>query len=391
MRRYIILSASVIMQMCLGATYSWSVYVQPLKESTGLLQGPVQLPFTLFYFAFPFTMIFSGQWLPRLGPRRCAVAGGLIFGCGWLVAGWGHLHFGLTVLGVGLLAGIGVGLAYIVPLATCIRWFPDHKGLVTGIAVAGFGGGAALVSQIGAWLMNVHGATPFETFRLLGLAFMVLVAAAGWCMQNPPGAYQAAGRSLPWRQIVAHPRFRILYLAMVCGLAAGFAVNANLKELYAGGGLTAGITAVGAFAISNATGRIVWGWCFDRFKGQGAVSVNLVMQAVVLILSPWILVSETGLLLFAVLTGFNYGGVLVLYASNVAHIWGPPAVGQIYGLLFSANIPAALAPLAAGLIFDATGSFVPALTGIAILMVVAALLFRTTVRQEQLTPFSEKP
>ncbi|MFZ1983036.1 MAG: MFS transporter, partial [Desulfatitalea sp.] len=169
MQRYLILAASVLMQMCLGATYSWSVYVQPLKGITGLPQGPVQLPFTVFYFAFPLTMIFAGQWLPRLGPRRCAVTGGILFGCGWWVAGWGGLHFGLTILGIGLLAGMGVGMAYIVPIATCIRWFPDHKGLVTGVAVAGFGGGAALVSHIGAWRMHSHGATPFETFQMLGL------------------------------------------------------------------------------------------------------------------------------------------------------------------------------------------------------------------------------
>ncbi len=382
MQRYIILVASVLMQMCLGATYSWSVYVQPLKESTGLLQGPVQLPFTVFYFAFPLTMIFAGRWLPSLGPRRSAVAGGILFGCGWYVAGFGGLHFGLTVLGIGLLAGIGVGMAYIVPIATCIRWFPEHKGLVTGIAVAGFGGGAALVSQIGAWLMRAHAATPFQTFQVLGLAFMLLVAAAGMCMRNPPGLTLAAGRPLSWRRIVAQREFRILYLAMGSGLAAGFAVNANLKELYSGGSLAVGVGAVGAFAMANAAGRISWGWCFDRFGRRATVSANLMLQAAVLGFSPWILVSPAGLLLFAVLTGFNYGGVLVLYASSVALDWGSDAVGQVYGLLFSANIPAALAPLAAGLLFDLSHSFIPALWGIALLLIVAVMMFLRAPRPE---------
>jgi MFS transporter, OFA family, oxalate/formate antiporter len=370
----VILIASIVMQMCLGATYSWSVYVQPLKASTGLMQGPVQLPFTVFYFAFPLTMIFAGQWLPRIGPRRSAVAGGILFGCGWLLAGWGNLHFGLTVLGIGLLAGVGVGFAYIVPIATCIRWFPDHKGLVTGIAVAGFGGGAALVSQVGAYLMNVHSATPFETFRILGLSFTILVVAAGWCMQNPPGTHFSAARPFAIRRIVSQPGFRMLYVAMVTGLAAGFTVNANLKELFAGENLRAGVMAVGLFALANAAGRISWGWLFDRLKGRGTVSTNLLCQAVVLLCSPWILVSETGFMIFAVLTGFNYGGVLVLYASSVVNLWGSAAVGQVYGLLFSANIPAALAPLAAGLLFDATASFAPALWDIAALMIIAAIV-----------------
>jgi MFS transporter, OFA family, oxalate/formate antiporter len=374
-RRYVILVASVVMQMCLGATYSWSVFVQPLKDSTGLSQGPVQLPFTLFYFAFPATMIFAGQVLPRLGPRICAAGGGILFGCGWLLAGWGGHWFVFTVLGIGLLAGIGVGMAYIVPLATCIRWFPEHKGLVTGIAVAGFGGGAALVSQTGAWLMTAQAVTPFEAFRILGAAFVILVVGAGVCMQYPPGTRLEQGRPVSLRQVIPDRGFRILYLAMGSGLAAGFAVNANLKELFVSDHLTAGVSAVGLFALANAAGRITWGWLFDRLKGRAVVIGNLLCQAMVLMLSPWILISDKGLLMFALLTGFNFGGVLVVYASSVAHMWGSAAVSQIYGVMFSANIPAALAPVAAGVLFDMTGSFIPALYMIALLIVAAAIVF----------------
>lgn len=376
MNRYTILAASVIMQMCLGATYSWSIYVQPLKELTGLMQGPVQLPFTLFYFVFPATLIFAGRMLPRLGARACAVFGGILFGCGWMLAGWGDCRFIFTILGIGLLAGIGVGFAYIVPIATCIRWFPEKKGLVTGIAVAGFGGGAALVSQAGAWWMNVQGGTPFEAFRILGAAFAVLVTGAGLCMRYPPGNRFEQPRSLSLYQIVSDRGFRILYLAMGSGLAAGFAVNANLKELFSDGGAAAGVSAVGLFALANAAGRITWGWLFDRWQGRAAVAFNLGCQAAVLLLAPLILTSATGLSLFAVLTGFNYGGVLVVYASSVAHRWGEASVGQVYGLLFSANIPAALAPIAAGLVFDLTGSFMPALYAIALLILACLVCFK---------------
>lgn len=375
MYRYVILIASVMMQICLGATYSWSVYVHPLRALTGLMQGPVQLPFTFFYFAFPLTMIFTGQWLPRLGPRRCAVTGGLLFGGGWLLAGLGGTHFGFTVLGIGLLAGIGAGFAYIVPIATCIRWFPDHKGLVTGIAVAGFGGGAAMVSQIGAFLMRANDMTPFQTFQALGFLFVVLVPLAGWCMQDPPGTRPAATHGAAWRSIILRPGFSILYLAMGFGLAAGFTVNANLKELFGGSSVAAGVSAVSAFALANAAGRIAWGWLFDRLRGGYTVSVNLLLQAAVFLSAPWILGSDSGLILFAALSGFNYGGVLVLYASSVAHRWGSESVGQVYGMLFSANVPAALAPLAAGLIFDMTGGFTVALWSLSVLLTVAALLF----------------
>jgi OFA family oxalate/formate antiporter-like MFS transporter len=382
MNRFVILAAAVIMQMCLGATYSWSIYVHPLRHLTGLMQGTAQLPFTLFYFAFPATMVLAGGILPRLGPRRSAMLGGMLFGSGWLLAALGHLHFGFTALGIGILAGIGAGFAYIVPIATCIRWFPAHKGLVTGIAVAGFGGGAAVVSQIGGFLMHRLGLTPFTTFAFFGAGFLMLVTAAGAFMAHPPDSGTERQRPLALKQIIGAPPFWRLYAAMFAGLAAGFAVNANLKDLYTGGVPSSGVAAVALFALANACGRIGWGWLFDRRSAAGMIRANLMAQAVVLLASPLILRSATGLLVFAVLTGFNYGGVLVIYASSAARIWGANNVGQVYGWLFSANIPAAVAPLAAGYTYDYAGSFFPALAGVGVIMLAAAF---TAARRRELS------
>ena len=373
-QRYLILVAAVIMQMCLGATYSWSIYVQPLRQMTGLMQGTAQLPFTLFYFAFPATMMLAGSFLPRLGPRRCAMLGGMLFGCGWLLAGWGRLHFFYTISGIGVLAGIGAGFAYIVPIAACIRWFPNQKGLVTGIAVAGFGGGAAVVSQIGGFLMQDVGLTPFATFTIFGIAFLVMVTSAGMFMQHPPGRDAGPHRGLAWRQIVGERSFWLLYAAMFAGLSAGFAVNANLKDLYTGSMAGSGAAAVALFALANAGGRVSWGWVFDRLSTVAMIRTNLLCQAAVLLASPLMVHSPAGLQVFACLTGFNYGGVLVIYASSAARIWGATSVGQTYGWLFSANIPAAVAPLVAGYTYDYTGSFFPALAGAGLIMIIAAMV-----------------
>jgi OFA family oxalate/formate antiporter-like MFS transporter len=374
MQRYLILAAAVLMQVCLGATYSWSVYVRPIREITGLLQGPVQLPFTVFYFVFPATMILTGTLLPRLGPRFCAVTGGLLFGGGWMLASLGSINFAFTIAGIGLCAGLGAGFAYIVPIATCIRWFPDNKGLVTGVAVAGFGGGAALVSQTAGWLMNSLAWSPFSTFFLFGLLFLLCVGFGGMMMKNPGESSPQKTPSLSFREVVREPQFRLLYLAMIAGLAAGFTVNANLKELFPAGSVQTGITAVALFALANALGRVTWGWLADRVRALTAIRCNLAGQAVILLFSPLILVSENGLLLCAVLAGFHYGGVLVLYAATVAGIWGHRHVGQVYGWLFSANIPAALAPLFAGMFFDHARSFTGALRIEAALLFLAILL-----------------
>jgi len=373
LNRYVILFSAVVMQMCLGATYSWSVYVRPLREITGLNQGPVQLPFTVFYFAFPATMMLSGTFLPRLGPQRSAMIGGVIFGSGWLLAALGGVHFTLTVLGIGLLAGIGVGLAYIVPIAVCIQWFPEHKGLVTGIAVAGFGGGAALISQIGGLLIARWGMTPFQTFAVFGVAFLVLVTGAGSLMRYRPDVEARGITRQAFTDIVKRREFQILYGAMFTGLATGFAVNANLKEFSPEQNLRIGIMAVSLFAVANALGRITWGFIFDRLQSATAIRANLLFQAVVLVVALWFLTGATGLPIFALLTGFNYGGVLVLYASSTARIWGDEAVGQVYGLLFSANIPAALSPIMAGYSYDVLGNFQLTLSILAVILVVAAL------------------
>ncbi len=372
-KRYRILAAAVVMQMCLGATYAWSVFVLPLKQITAILQGTAQLPFSMFYFAFPATMIVTGTLLPKIGPRQCAVLGGLLFGGGWMLAAMGRFHFVFTILGIGLIAGIGVGFAYIVPIATCVRWFPLQKGLVTGVAVAGFGGGAALVSHAAGILMETNGMTPFATFGLLGVLFMLLVALAGAVMENPPDISGIVQQRLPVTDVIKDRSFVFLYLAMFAGLAAGFAVSANMKELYAGTGIQAGVKAVAAFALANAAGRITWGWVFDRGRSIVILQANLLLQAALLLSHGLILRSDTGLLAFAALAGFSYGGILVLYASAAAERWGSERLSQIYGWLFSANIPAAVSPIIGGVVFDRMGSFSPVLWGIGGIMACAAI------------------
>ena len=369
--RYLILLAAVLVQLCLGATYAWSIFVEPLKKMLYVSQASIQFPFSVFYIVFPFTMIFSGLLLNRFGVKFNLLAGASFFASGWFLAGtFGH-HFWMLVLGIGVFGGIGVGLAYIVPITMCIQWFPERKGLVTGIAVAGFGGGSAIVAQIAGHLLS-RGWTPFETLRILGLAFFVLIVCGALILKKPGDSTTQMQKPVSLR--FEHPKFFcLLYVMMTAGVAAGFAVNANLKQIIPSIDLKAGASAVSIFALCNAAGRIVWGMLFDRFGGRKTMPANLILQAMLLILSPLYLKSTQGLFLFAGLAGFNYGGVLVLYASEVSHVWGVDSVGRVYGLLFSCNIFASLAPVGAGVVFDWTGNFDIAFIsiGVGIGMVVA--------------------
>lgn len=364
--------SALLMQLCLGATYSWSVYVMHLRDLVSISQLQAQVPFTLFYFIFPATMIFSGALLERFGPRFSTICGGILFGSGWIISSLGGDNFLYTIIGNGFIAGIGAGIAYIVPISTCMKWFPNNKGLVTGIAVAGFGGGAALVSS-GAGFLLEQGLTPFNLFGYFGLLFTLLILFAAIFMVNPPQfRYVASGITQKAASIFRDRRFLVLYFCMFTGLAAGFAVNANIKELYQSATLVTGVSAVSFFALANAAGRVIWGGLFDRLGTVHTIIINLMVQAGILFLTPVILISGAGLQLFAILTGFNYGGVLVIYAGSVAKIWGAQRVASIYGWLFSANIPGAVAPLVAGYYYDKTGSFTVPLISLGVLITIAA-------------------
>ena len=358
MKRYVILTSAVLMQLCLGALYSWSVYVSPLREISGLTQGITQLPFSVFYFTFPAMTVVTGSWLlPRLGPRSSAILGGILFGSGWLLAGLGEISFILPILGIGLLAGIGAGMAYIIPIGVGMSWFPKNKALVTGVAVAGFGAGAALVSIIGSTLMTELGLSPYQVFLYLGAVFIVLIPLAGTLMDYPAGHQTPQPGRFEIKPLLKDRNFQILYLAMFIGLAAGFSFNANVQEIYTGSPVSAGILAVSLFALANGAGRIIWGWIADHWETANSISANLAFQS--LVLAGVIIVhrSALGFLLLATLAGFNYGGVLVLYAAAAEKNWGTEQLPGIYGWLFSANIPAAIAPVLAGLNFDQTGNF----------------------------------
>jgi len=223
--------------------------------------------------------------------------------------------------------------------------------------VAGFGAGAALISQSAGYLISAQGYTPYAVFGLLGYVFLVMATGAGLFMKFPGEISEQQTSLLPYKEILRRSEFRILYAVMIVALAAGFSVNANMKELFPSGGAATGIMGVSLFAVANAVGRLAWGAFFDRTSASIALRANLIAQAIVLLASPWLLASEPGFLILAVAAGFNYGGVLVLYAATVTHVWGAERVGQVYGMLFSANIAAAPAPMLAGLWYDATNDF----------------------------------
>src|SRR4051812_14116293 len=170
--RWLIAAAGVVMQVALGAVYAWSVFRKPLSAEFDTSVSSVNLAFTLTIVFLGISAYFGGLWMARSGPRKVAITAGLLYGAGVILASLSSTGITLLYLSYGVLAGIGIGLGYIVPIATLIKWFPDKRGVITGIAVAGFGAGAVLTAPIAKRLISSVGV--FETFAILGVIYAVL-------------------------------------------------------------------------------------------------------------------------------------------------------------------------------------------------------------------------
>ncbi len=372
--RWIVLAGSVLLQTCLGAVYAWSTFVPNLTAEHGLSGGEAGIVFGVAIGALTVSMVFSGRMLESAGPRLLASIGAVLFGAGYWLAGVSEGRFSLILGGAGLLAGIGTGLAYVCPLSACIRWFPRHQGLVTGIAVAGFGGGAMILSGVAGSLL--HEGTPvLEVFRWIGVIYGAAALAGALALQMPREPRKAAAARIPVRELIRHREFRALTAAMFSGTFAGLLVAGNLKPMGLAAGLSppAAVTAVQLFAMGNAAGRITWGWLFDR-GGRAVLPVSLV--CFLLMIGGLAVAEKPGLFLaLATLCGFCFGSCFVLNAAQTAAVFGHGRLGSVYPYIFLAYGLAGLtAPAMGGWINDATGSYSAAIAIASAILVLGALV-----------------
>src|SRR6202790_4898535 len=188
--RWVIAIAGVFFQIALGAVYAWSVFRAPLVKQFGWSISEVTLTFTISIFVLGIAAFFGGLWLNRKGPRIVALTGGVLYGLGVFLASFSH-SLSWLYLSYGLIRGIRLGLGYIVPVAVLVKWFPDRRGLITGIAVGGFGAGALITAPVATRQIQTVGV--LQTFAYLGVAFLIVTVVSGLFMQNPPEGYRPEG------------------------------------------------------------------------------------------------------------------------------------------------------------------------------------------------------
>lgn len=371
-KRLFVLPAAVLIHMCLGGVYAWSAFVPSLRTDHGLSASQAQSIFGLTIATFTVAMVLAGRLLTRLGPRCVGLLGGVLFACGHLIAASSGGRFLWLLLGCGLVGGASIGCGYVAALTTGILWFPKHKGLVTGIVVAGFGMGSVVLTILTtSWMED--GWTVLYMFRTIGYAYGAVVCLSSLLLFRPPiGMTHRVVTFSMGMQLFTDPAFRVLGLGMFCGTFAGLLVVGILKPLGIASGLSpeAAAAAIGALAVGNATGRIAWGWISDRI-GYPAIPRSLLFLCLALCALIGAGSVPIAFMVAAVLVGFGFGACFVLYAAQVASRHGVNEVGRVYPLLFLTYGVAGLGgPLLGGLLHDWTDSY---LAPVAVSVVVAAV------------------
>src|SRR3954454_1332449 len=372
--RWGIAVAAVLVQLALGAVYAWSVFNKPLQSEFGWSKSEVVLPFEVAIGTIFIGTFVGGRIQDRRGPRPVALAGVVLYSVGIMLASLTNTkdQLWLLVLTYGVMGGIGLGLAYITPIAMLAKWFPDKRGLITGIAVGGFGFGAVITGPVA---KNLLAGTSDKTsvFLPLGIAYLVAGLLGASMFRNPPAGYVVPGydpaastsKAKPgWRAYTLQEALRtpqwymltgILTLNTLCGIAFISQASDSAQQLT---GITAGTAAtfVGLMGLFNGAGRIGWAALSDRIGRMPAFLGMLALQGVCFLLLPHVAFGIFAIL--AALVYLSYGGGFGTMPATAADFFGTPNAGAIYGAMIIAwSIGGVVGPLVAARLYESSGGY----------------------------------
>lgn len=336
-----------------------------------------QWPFSVGLAAFAIMMILAGRWQDKAGPRIVALCGGLVLGAGYALCGLvGGTSLSMMIVLIGLVAGAGIGLGYVCPIAACVKWFPDMKGLITGLAVAGFGAGAYIfVNLAGPWASLIPNYGISTTFLIYGIVFAIFVVAGALLLSNPPAGYKPAGwnppqptsgakkavQDLTQGETVMRPQFWMIWLTFVLSAGCGLMVIGSLKNFgQKEGGLSPAVaaSALGLLALFNGLGRIVWGTLSQKLTARGALILMVFLQAAMMFVLPKMGSTAIALTVAGCWIGFNFGGNFALFPLLTAEFFGTKNLGANYGAVFTSyGVGGILGPMLAGGVWDAMGTY----------------------------------
>jgi MFS transporter, OFA family, oxalate/formate antiporter len=363
-----VLAAGVVLQLIIGGIYAWSEFIPPLVSEYAFSQGQSAFIFGVIIAVFSLAMIPAGVVFRTVGPRRTAGIGALLYGLGYVLASRAGGSYPLMLISLGLISGTGIGFIYICPLSTGMLWFPRHKGLVTGVSVAGFGAGAIFTSMLADFLLKQPQFQLHDVFRFIGFGLGGLACIGALVLDTPKeiAGRAAAGSGIgtpTGRSMITSSRFLLVVLGMFGGTFAGLLVVGNLKPLLLEIGVpeAEATLAISLFAFGNAVGRVLWGRLFDHFGPRRTIRFSLLSLGitVLLIMVPL----PAAVRLFVVfLAGTGFGSCFTVYALSTESLFGIDYFSRLYPLVFLGYGIAALAgPVLGGMIADMSGTFRPSL------------------------------
>ena len=359
---------AVLVHLCIGSVYAWSTFNRPIQQlfvNQPWWMNPPYITFTTALALLGLSAAIGGPWVECRGPRIAARAAALFFGSGLLLGGIGLAVRQplLVFLGMGVIGGIGCGLGYIAPVSTLVRWFPDRRGMATGMAIMGFGGGAFLAGFLNVFLIARVGIA--TTVMLLGVTYLVIMLAGSMLLSPPPHGWAPEGwtggvrttahraammatDSVTRNAAVRTPQFLLLWGILFINVTAGIGILAQaspmMQDLFKRTPLEAAAI-VSLISIFNASGRFVWASASDYLGRRNTYSVFFAAQFLLFLAIPrfaaqgqWALFEIS---LFAIFT--MYGGGFATIPAFLADIFGPLNVGAIHGAVLTAWSAAAIA------------------------------------------------
>jgi MFS family permease len=369
--RWLVPPCALATHLCIGQAYALSVFNLPLTRELGIqhsVAGDWRLTdlgwiFTIAIFVLGASAALFGKWVQAVGPRKSGVVAALCWGFGFLIGALGiHLHaLWLVYLGYGLLGGTGLGLGYITPVSTLIAWFPDRRGMATGMAIMGFGGGALVASPLSVKLMQTF-ASPTSTgvapsWVVLGVVYLLFMLGGAFGYRVPPADYVPAGFEPPQekpKSLVAQgnvtpdatlktPQFWLLWVVLCFNVTAGIGVlgqaSAMIQEVFKGK-VTASAAAgfVGLLSLFNMAGRFLWASLSDKIGRKATYGCFFTLGPLLYALVP--LSGKTGsvalfVACFALILSM-YGGGFATIPAYLADIFGSKYVSAVHGRLLTA-------------------------------------------------------
>ncbi|WP_226910036.1 L-lactate MFS transporter [Marinilactibacillus psychrotolerans] len=375
--RWWVVIGAILVQLCIGGVYTWSLFNQPLADAYGWESNSVYLAYSIVIFIFAFTTIISGRLQDKFGPRKIATIGIVLYSAGLMLTSTAESLWQLYLY-YSLIAGVGIGFVYVCPLSTCVKWFPDKKGFITGIAVGAFGLGGFLFNSFIQTFIESVGVS--RAFFYQGIIYMIIGLIGAQLLRKPKiNTSEVSDKIIndnefTVTQMIKTNSFYLIWFIYLTGTITGLLVIGLAKDIgmdVAGLAPEIAANAVALAAIFNALGRITWGILSDKLGRLRVISVMFGLTAVAVGLLSTITPNTWLFFSIVAIIAFCFGGFLAVIPPLTSDYYGIKNLGANYGLVYQGY---GIAALVGPMLISLAGGFKPAFLIAALLTIVGLIL-----------------